>query len=281
MISAGGTVTTLAGSAGTTGSADGAGAAAQFNAPQAVAVDGSGTIYVADSGNSTIREITPAGVVSTIAGSPGTSGSSDGIGAAALFNSPQGIAVDATGNVYVADTGNSTIRMITPTGVVTTLAGTAGATGGTDGTGSAAQFNGPRGLVVDASGNIYVADANNYTVRQITAAGVVTTLAGKAGYAGFADGVGSTARLDLPSGIALDAGGNVYVTDRSLRRIRMITPAGVVSTVAGYPGDRGVTLGPLPGTLNDPAGVAVLPGPTVRLAVADNAENAILSIALP
>ena len=136
-------VTTLAGSAGQTGSTDGTGSAALFSDPDSVAVDGEGNVYVADSSNSTIREITPDGVVTTLAGSPGQTGSNDGTGSAALFNNPNGVAVDAAGNVYVADSGNDTIRMITPAGVVTTLAGSAGQTGSTDGTGSAALFSFP------------------------------------------------------------------------------------------------------------------------------------------
>ena len=178
-----------------------------------MAVDGSGNVYVADSGNYTIRKITPAGVVSTLAGLAGSSGSADGTGSAARFYYPTGVAVDGSGNVYVADTGNYTIRKITPAGVVSTLAGLAGSTGSADGTGSAARFYYPYGVAVDGSGNVYVADTGNYTIRKITPAGVVSTLAGTAGSSGSADGTGSAARFNYPTGVAVDGSGNVYVAD--------------------------------------------------------------------
>ncbi len=164
-----GVVTTLAGTAGSSGSADGTGATARFNEPFGVAVDGAGNVFVADTWNHTIRKITPTGVVTTLAGTAGfVEGSADGTGAAARFNEPYGVAVDGAGNVFVADTDNNTIRKITPSGVVTTLAGTAGSSGSTDGTGAAARFYWPEGVAVDGAGNVFVADAVNYTIRKIT-----------------------------------------------------------------------------------------------------------------
>src|SRR5207248_2575455 len=145
--------------------------------------------------NNTIRKITPAGVVTTLAGLAGITGSADGTGSAARFSNPDGVATDPSGNVYVADTFNHTIRQITPAGVVTTLAGLARSKGSADGTGSAAQFRSPNGVATDSSGNVYVADAFNHTIRQITPAGVVTTLAGQARSYGSADGTGSAARF--------------------------------------------------------------------------------------
>ena len=188
------------GDGGPVGSADGTGSAARFNDPDGVAVDGAGNVYVADTFNDTIRKITPAGVVTTLAGSPGQVGSADGTGSAARFNDPEGVAVDAAGNVYVADTRNDTIRKITPAGVVTTLAGSPGQAGSADGTGSAARFDFPNGVAVDGAGNVYVADAGNDTIRKITPAGVVTTLAGTAGQSGSADGTGSAARFNASGG---------------------------------------------------------------------------------
>ncbi|MEO6995372.1 MAG: hypothetical protein ABI273_17335 [Lacunisphaera sp.] len=171
------TIATLAGQA-PSGDRDGTGSAARFRALQAIAVDTAGNVYVADSTSHTIRKITAGGVVTTLAGRAGVSGSADGTGGAARFSSPTGVAVDGGGNVYVADSGNNTIRKITAVGLVTTFAGLAGNVGSTDGTGSVARFFGPHGVAVDGMGNVYVADANNYTIRKITAAGVTTTLAG-------------------------------------------------------------------------------------------------------
>jgi len=253
-----GVVTTLAGTPGATGSTDGTGAAALFDLPHAVAVDSSGNVYVADTGNSTIRKITPAGVVTTFAGTARQSGSADGTGAAASFGFPMGVAVDSSGNVYVADTSNLTIRKITPAGVVTTLAGTAGQSGSTDGTGADARFKGPVGVAVDSSGNVYVADTSNLTIRKITPAGVVTTLAGTAGQSGSADGTGAAASFAFPMGVAVDSSGNVYVADFDAATIRKITAAGVVTTLAGTAGQFGSTDGTGTAARFDlPFGVAV------------------------
>jgi len=217
----GGVVTTLAGTAGGSGgSADGTGAAASFNAPTGVAVDSSGNVYVADSENHTIRKITAAGVVSTFTGT-GSVGRLDGTGSAASFRYPFGVAVDSIGNVYVADYYNSTIRKITAAGVVSTFAGT-GSVGRLDGTGSAASFYYPYGVAVDSSGNVYVADTFNNTIRKITSAGVVSTLAGTAGSTGSTDDTGAAASFRYPSGVAVDSSGNVYVADQLNHTIRKI-----------------------------------------------------------
>ena len=231
-----GMVTTLAGLAGNPGSADGTGSAARFNQPFGVTVDNAGNVYVADTSNNTIRKVTPEGVVTTLAGLAGNSGSADGTGSAARFNRPFGVAVDNAGNLYVADTSNSTIRKVTPEGVVTTLAGLASNLGSADGTGSNARFNNPHGgIAVDSAGNVYVADGNS-TIRKVTPEGVVTTLAGLAGNQGSADGTGSAARFSNPYGLAVDSTGNLYVGDSSSPTIRKVTPAGVVTTLAGIPG---------------------------------------------
>ncbi len=216
-----GVVTTLAGSAGNSGSADGAGVAAQFSSPYGVAVDGAGNVYVADAGNNTIRKVTPAGVVSTLAGRDGAnSGSTDGSGANARFNNPGGIAADAAGNLYVCDTNNHTVRKVTPAGGVTTLAGSAGARGSSDGLGLNARVNGPTGIAVDGAGNVYVSDTGNGTIRKITPAGVVSTIVGLAGLTGAADGTGNAARLSTPYGVAVDGAGNLFIADSGNHSIR-------------------------------------------------------------
>jgi len=232
-ITAAGVVSTLAGSPGIPGSADGAGSAARFSQPFGLAVDGSGNVFVADTYNCTIRKITAAGVVTTLAGSPGVWGFANGTGSAANFNAPTGVAVDGGGNVYVTDAINCLIRKVTAAGVVTTLAGTSGVAGSADGTGSAARFNFPSGVAATAAGIVYVADSGNGTIRKVTAAGVVSTLAGSAGNYGSADGTGSAASFGDPVGVAVDAGGNVYVADTGNNSIRKITPAAAVTTLAG------------------------------------------------
>jgi hypothetical protein len=248
----------LAGPAASPGSADGPGYAARFSYPSGVAEDGSGNVYVADTGNNTIRKITPGGVVTTLAGLARSGGSADGTGSAARFHGPSGVAVDGAGNVYVGDTGNNTIRKITPDGVVTTLAGLAGSHGSTDGTGSAARFYNPSGVAVDGAGNVYVADAYNNTIRMITPGAVVTTLAGLAGNHGSADGTGSAARFYNPSGVAVDRAGYVYVADYGNSTIREITPFRVVRTLAGLAGSQGSDDGTNSAArFDEPSGVAV------------------------
>jgi sugar lactone lactonase YvrE len=229
-ITPAGVVTTFAGS-GEAGFANGTGTASKFNYPCAIAVDSGGNLYVADTYNNRIRKITSSGVVTTFAGS-GISGYANGVGTAAQFNNPWGIAVDASGNVFVGDTNNSSIRKITPTGVVTTLAGS-GIAGFADGIGTSAQFNFPHGVAVDGSGNVYVADSNNFRIRKINvAAGIVTTLAGS-GINGYEDGNGALAKFATPTGVAVDAIGNVYVADTNGSKIRKISVTNLVTTFAG------------------------------------------------
>ena len=216
--------TTLAGVVGISGTNDGPGIAARFNFPIGVAVDKATNVYVGDSMNHTIRKITLAGEVTTLAGGAGHSGSADGIGSAARFNRPHHVRVDGAGNVYVADTGNHTIRKITPAGVVTTLAGSAGHSGSADGAASTARFNEPFGVAVTSNGHVYVADTLNQTIRRITPTGAVTTLAGMAGETGVLDGTGSAARFNMPISVAMDSSGNIYVADFMNHRITKGTP---------------------------------------------------------
>lgn len=212
---------------------DGTGAAASIdNNLNGMAFDAAGNLYVG-TGHLLLRKITPAGVVTTIAGQEYTGGnippSMDGTGSAASFNHTGAIALDSSGNIYMIDT--SEIRKATQTGVVTTLAGNT-AYGNANGTGSAASFDFPLGLAVDAAGNVFVADTGNNLIRKISPAGVVTTFAGS-GLLGASDGTGAAASFNSPSGIVVDAAGNFYVTDSGNNLVRKITPAGVVTTVAG------------------------------------------------
>ena len=237
-VTSAGVVTTLAGS-GIAGSTNATGSAARFNGPEGVAVDTAGNVFVADTSNHTIRKVTSAGVVTTLAGTAGTSGSTDATGSAARFYLPRAVAVDTDGNVFVGDTANDTIRKVTSAGVVTTLAGTAGSSGSTDATGSAARFNHPRSISLDTDKNLFVADMYNHTIRKVTSAGVVTTLAGTAGSSGSTDATGSAARFNSPHGVSVDTAGNVFVADTSNQTIRKVTSAGVVTTEAGSVGNTG------------------------------------------
>ncbi len=257
-ITTAGVVSTLAGTAGSVGSQDGTGSAARFNQPGGITADLAGNLYVTDTGNATIRRITPEGVVTTLAGSVSNRGNQDGTGAAASFGSPTGITVDGAGNLYVADASNATIRQITPTAAVSTLAGLAGSRGDADGTGSAARFNYPNGVAVDAAGTLYVADTYNHTIRRVTGGGVVSTLAGSPGINGGNDGTGGYALFNQPCGVEVDAAGNLYVADTGNATLRRITPAGVVTTLAGVAGIAGLGDGPGGRALfNQPRGVVV------------------------
>ncbi len=235
-ISPEGVVSTIAGLAGQAGSADGLGSAARFYFPRGIALDARGGAWVADSSNHTVRHISASGQVRTVAGLAGQKGQADGVGSHARFNSPNGLALDPQGEVLVADYGNHSIRRISPEGVVTTLAGLAGQAGNADGQGAAARFHSPNGLAVDAAGWVYVADTHNHSIRRISPDGAVTTLAGLAGQAGSADGMGSAARLNAPRGIAIDAQGWLYVADNNNHSIRRVSPQGQVSTWAGLAG---------------------------------------------
>ena len=166
-------------------------------------------------------------------------GTNDGPGTYARFNNPLGVAVDGTGNAYVADTYNHTIRKITPGGVVTTLAGTPRVAGTNNGTGTAARFYYPYGLAVDTNGTVYVADTYNHVIRKITAAGAVTTFAGKMSTPGSANGSGTAAQFYYPVGMSVGNGGTLYVADYANILIRKITSSGTVSTLAGTAGSPG------------------------------------------
>jgi len=238
------TFTTLAGYASGI-STDGTGSDARFAGPFGVATDIAGNIYVADRFDFTIRKVTPAGAVTTLVGLAGSAGSADGIGSDARFSSPEGVAADNIGNIYVADAGNATIRKVTPAGVVTTLAGVAGTAGTNDGMGNIARFNSPAGVAADTFGNIYVADTGNSTIRKLAPIGtnwLVTTLAGVPGSPGSTDGTNSAARFSGPSGLASDSSGSLYAADSGNQTIRKLTPTGtnwVVTTVTGLAGVTG------------------------------------------
>jgi len=249
------TVSTFAGS-GIAGYADGNGTSAQFNflAFSAVCVDVAGNLFITDRGNNRIRKITATGIVTTIAGD-GTAGNADGPAATAQFNSPRGISVDASGNLYVADNGNHRIRKISSTGIVSTLAGT-GVNGFADGAGNVAQFSFPNAILFDNSNsNLYVTD-QNYRLRKITSAGVVSSIAGS-GVFGFADGTGTAAQFSLIIGLGTTSNGDIYASDVNNHRIRKITSAGVVTTYAGTGVSGNANGNAASATFNFPTGIAI------------------------
>lgn len=222
-------VTTLAGN-GTASFVNGTGTAAGFSSPNGMGIDMAGNLYVADCGNHSIRKITPTGVVSTLAGT-GTPGSANGMGTSASFAYPYSIVVDQNGNVFVGEIWNHQIRKIDPQGFVTTYAGN-GVQGFADGPAASAQFDAPVGLALDNSGNLYVVDGGNYRVRKVSTSGMVTTVAGS-GFMGFAIGPALTAGFSDPVGIAVDGLGNIYVADADEYRIKKISPAGIITNFAG------------------------------------------------
>lgn len=264
--------TLVAGASGLAGSTDGQGAAARFNHPGGLAVDPAGNLLVADTGNHTIRRIAPDGTVTTVAGSPGVPGTADGVGTAARFDAPSGLAVDGSGGTYIADTQNHTIRFMAADGTVSTYAGTAGVPGLVDGTGTAAQFNQPNGLALAPNGTLYVADYGNSCIRAVAAGAVVTRLAGQVGTPGFADGNGlSTAKFVGPVGIALDATGTLWVSDTLNQAIRRIGTDGTVSTPAGAGGTSGNADGTGTAALFfRPCGIALTPAGNLAVADAGN-----------
>jgi len=258
FVNPGGTVSAFAGK-GTLGYTEGAAADAEFYGPQGLVADGAGNIYVADFGNNVIRKITAGGVVSTFAGS-GTAGFVNATGTASQFNNPAGLAIDASGNIYVADRGNNAIRKITSAGVVTTLAGVKTA-GYVNATGTAAAFDTPNGVAVDAAGNVYVADQGNSAIRKITPAGVVTTIAG---------GPTQTTLLNFPSALALDSQGNIFIADEGGRIIECTT-ANVLYILAGTLNVSGFTNGDGATALfSNPQGIAVDASGNIYVADQDN-----------
>ncbi len=281
-------VSTLAGSAGSPGNVNGTGLNAQFDSPYAIAADPSGNVYVAESGNHDVRKITAAGVVTTVSGLTGnfrgiaidstginlyltdyTAGTvikyviASGVATTltltgGTLNNPYGLAVDSSGNLYVADAGNYVIRKISPSGSVSTLAGSIGSSGGNDGTATAAQFSYPTSVAVDGTGTVFVADWGGNTIRKVTASGVVTTLGGLFGLPDAVDGAAVGSQFSHPWGIAIDGSGNLFVTDNGSYIIRKISSSLIVSTLAGKFSSPGQTDGSADtARFYDPRGIAV------------------------
>lgn len=235
---------------------DGKGTEATLSRPKGIVFDRLRNAYITDKGNNIIRKISADGVVSTFAGGADIlinegdvyykDYSKDGVGVDAVFGGPGGIAIDTSGNLYVSDEGFHKIRKITPSGIVTTLAGS-GVAGNANGQGINASFNSPDGIAVDIAGNVYVADVQNHVIRKITPWGIVSVCAGS-GERGEADGLVANASFDHPYTLAIDKKGNLYVGDQSMAGIRKITSDGIVSSIrSNY------------GVYNWPAGIVIDP----------------------
>jgi uncharacterized protein (TIGR03437 family) len=272
-----GVITTIAGT-GTAGSSgdNGPATAAQLNLPLGVAVDVSGNVFVADSANARVRKISN-GTITAYAGNgtPGYSGNG-GSATAATLNTPVGLAVDKSGNLYIADQGNNVVRMVSAAGIITTFAGN-GTQGysGNGGPAASAQLNGPQGVTVDSSGNVYIADTLNSVIREVTPNGIIQTIAGTgiAGYSGDG-GLATAAQLGSPTSVGVDAAGNLFITD-SGTRIRKIFVSGIINTIAGtgslgYTGDNGPATS---ATMHGATGLAV--NAVGNVFIPDNFNNAV------
>jgi sugar lactone lactonase YvrE len=249
-------------------------------------LDGNGNLYIADSGSNSIRMVTPGGIITTVAGrGSGCAGQTDSVGdgcpaTSAQLNGAEGIAVDGSGNLYIADRNNSRIRIVTPDRIITTVAGngTAGYSGD-GGAATGAEVNGPYGVAVDGSGNLYISDQNNQYIRKVDTSGIITTIAGNGTASYNGDNIAATsAAVNYPYDLAVDGAGNLYIADYENNRIRRVAPDGIITTVAGtgiygYDGDN------IPATsaeLNSPAGVAV--DGAGHLYIADEANDRIRKV---
>ena len=275
-----GTVSTITGTPGRAGYSDGTGANGILNHPRALAVSPGGYVYIADTDNHAIRFLYPNGngavfgpFLFTIAGSAGVQGTLDGLGSSARFASPTGVAVAQDATLFVGDSGSDRVRRLGQDWSVTSVAGIASSSGSSDGPANAAQFNNPTGIALDGQGNVYVADTDNDAIRRIGSDGIVTTIAGQIGVAGFGDGVGAAASFNHPTALTFDALGNLYVADTGNHAIRRIAPSHFVSTVigsgvAGYRDGNGTTA-----LLNSPTGMAI--DSSGSLFIADSGNNVI------
>ncbi|MFH1352591.1 MAG: LamG-like jellyroll fold domain-containing protein [bacterium] len=275
-VNTSGTITTIAGNGSAGYSGDGGTAtSAQLYFPFGVAVDSSGNVYIADYGNNRIRKINTSGIITTIAGngSGGYSGD-DGSATSAQLYYPAGVAVDGSGNIYIADYYNHRIRKVDLSGYITTIAGNGSAGySGDGGTATSAQLYYPAGVAVDGAGNIYIADYNNKCIRKINTSGIINTIAGTGtgGYSGD-DGTATSAQLNDPRGVVTDSSGNVYIADSSNNRIRVISTSGIITTIAGtgtsgYSGDDGAATS---AQLNWPTGIAITSSGNIYIADATN-----------
>ena len=257
-------------------------ASAGLNHPRGLAVDSSGGVYVSDSDNLRIRRISPNGMISTVAGNGMAGNAGDGgLAVKASLSNLTGVALDAAGNLYIADAHNMCVRKVTPGGIISTVAGTNGSQGfsGDGGPATSAQLNAPASVMF-SGGNLYIADSSNQRIRRVNANGTITTIAGNSVAAGFSGdgGLATNASLAFPLGMAMDSLGNLYFADANNNRVRRISPGGVITTVAGngtgrFAGDAGPAAG---ASLNIPEDVAV--DSAGNLLIADTGNNRVRKV---
>src|ERR1017187_406178 len=209
---------------------------AQLSWPYGAAVDSAGYLYIADNGNNRIRKVSPSGTIITVAGDGSNGYSGDGGPAtSAQLSGPAGVAVDGSGNLYIADSYNQRIRKVSPSGIISTLAG--GGTNGYSGDGgpaTSAEVGGPAGLAVDGAGNLYIADSYNQRVRKVSPSGIISTVVGDGTWGDSGDGgPAASAEVGDPIGVAVDGAGSLYIADAGNGRIRKVSPGGIITTVAG------------------------------------------------
>jgi hypothetical protein len=230
----------------------------KLNTPVRVAVDGSGNVYIADTYNNRIDKVTPTGVLSIIAGTGSGGQPTPGPATSSKLNSPFGLAVDGSGNVYIADSGNNRIDKVTPAGVLSIIAGTGNGGQPTPGPATSSDLSFPSGVAVDGSGNVYIADTYNSQIDKVTPAGVLSIIAGTGNWASPTPGPATSSDLGGPYGVAVDGSGNVYIADSGNNRIDKVTPAGVLSIIAGTGNGGQPTPGPATSSdLGNPYGVTV------------------------
>ena len=271
-----GIIQTVAGNGTSTFSGDkGAAVAASLSDPFGVAVDAAGNVYIADTSNHRIRKVDTSGIIATVAGN-GIEGFSGDGGAAtsATLNTPIGVAVDRAGNLYITDAFNNRIRKVNALAVITTVAGNGDARfSGDHAAATSASLSAPFGVAVDKVGNLYIADTSNHRIRKVDTSGMITTIAGN-GTEGFSGDGGPAAKasLNFPTGVTVDSAGNLFITDQSNNRIREVSTAGVITTVAGngdagFSGDHGAATS---ASLNLPIGTAVDTAGTLYIADTSN-----------
>ena len=270
---ASGTITTFAGSSAGLSGDNGAASSAQLSGPQAITMDSTGNLYIADTGNSRIRKIDTSGTITTIAGTSSGFSGDTGLATSAQLASPAGVGIDSSGIIYIGDTNNNRLRKIATDGTITTFAGTGVTTyGGDGGVATSAQFSTPQGVAVDSAGNVYMADSGHHRIRKIDTSGNISTYAGT-GTAGFTGdgGPATSARLNTPLGISIDSSDNLYIAEGNNSRIRKVATDGTITTVAGssagFSGDGGAATS---AQINSPFGVVAGSGGVFYIADTGN-----------